>query len=105
MSKQITRRPTKQVRRQERREEQLRREAERLRAARNRKIVLGSIIAAIVIIVAASVFYYVYNQNRSQNQTQTETIVNPSYTPDDNIYCDQLLKSSNHVYLHLTFFN
>ena len=45
MSKQITRRPTKQVRRQERREEQLRREAERLRAARNRKIVLGSIIA------------------------------------------------------------
>ncbi len=97
MSKQITRRPTKQVRRQERREEQLRREAERLRAARNRKIVLGSIIAAIVIIVAASVFYYVYNQNQGQNQNQTETVVNPSYPPVDNIYCDELEQSAYHV--------
>jgi hypothetical protein len=104
MSKQITRRPTKQVRRQERREEQLRREAERLRAARNRKIVLGSIIAAIVIIVAASVFYYVYNQNQGQNQNQTETVVNPSYPPVDNIYCDQLEQSAYHVHAHLTIY-
>src|SRR5438552_15906657 len=106
MSKQMTRRPTKQVRRQERREEQLRREAERLRAARNRKIIWSSIIAAIIIIVAASVFYYVYNQNHSQNQNQnqTETIVNPSYPPVDNIYCDELEQSAYHVHAHLTIY-
>src|SRR6266480_5401770 len=102
MSKQLTRRPTKQVRRQERREEQLRREAERRRAARNRRIVLGSIISAIVIIVAASVFYYVYNRNQGQNQT--ETVFNPSYRHVDNIYCGELEQSAYHVHAHLTIY-
>jgi len=106
MSKQVTRRPTKQVRRQERRDEQLRREAERQRAARNRRVALVSIIAAIVIIVAASVFYYVYNRNQSQgqNQNHTEAVFNPSYPPVDNIYCDQLEQSAYHVHAHLTIF-
>lgn len=102
MSKQITRRPTKQVRRQERRDEQLRREAERQRAARNRKIVWSSIIAAVVIIVAASVFYYVSNQNQGQNQS--ETVFNPSYPPVDNIYCDQLEQTAYHVHAHLSIY-
>src|SRR5947209_5634614 len=106
MSKQMTRRPTKQARRQERREEQLRREAERLRAARNRKIVWGSIIAAAVIIVAASVSYYVINQKQgqNQNQTQSEAVFNPSYPPVDNIYCDQLEQSAFHIHAHLTIY-
>jgi hypothetical protein len=104
MSKQMTRRPTKQARRQERREEQLRREAERLRAARNRKIVWGSIIAAVVIIVAASISYYVINQKQGQNQTQSEAVFNPSYPPVDNIYCDQLEQSAYHVHAHLTIY-
>ena len=106
MSKQVTRRPTKQVRRQERRDEQLRREAERQRAARNRRVALVSIIAALVIIVAASVFYYVYNRNQSQgqNQNHTEAVFNPSYPPVDNIYCDQLEQSAFHVHAHLTIY-
>ena len=106
MSKQVTRRPTKQVRRQERRDEQLRREAERQRAARNRRVALVSMIAAIVIIVAASVFYYVYNRNQSQgqNQNHTEAVFNPSYPPVDNIYCDQLEQSAFHVHAHLTIY-
>lgn len=106
MSKQVTRRPTKQVRRQERRDEQLRREAERQRAARNRRVALVSIIAAIVIIVAASVFYYVYNRSQSQgqNQNQTEAVFNPSYPPVDNIYCDQLEQVAYHVHAHLTIY-
>ena len=108
MSKQVTRRPTKQVRRQERRDEQLRREAERQRAARNRRVALVSMIAAIVIIVAASVFYYVYNRNQSQgqgqNQNHTEAVFNPSYPPVDNIYCDQLEQSAFHIHAHLSIY-
>ena len=56
MSKQITRQPTKQQKRRDRREEDRRREEERLRKKRNKGIIWGATIAAIVLIIAGSVF-------------------------------------------------
>lgn len=104
MSKQVTRRPTKQDRRQERREEQLRLAAARQRAARNKRIALFSAIAAIVIIAASTVFFYVHSHNQSQSQAPafTEQIFDPNYPPVDNVYCDQLEQLSYHIHVHLS---
>ena len=106
MSKQVTRRPTKQDRRQERREEQARREAERQRAARRKKsIILGSVIAA-VLVLATVITYYIFSngQNQNQNQSQVERIVNPQYPPIDNIYCDQQEQTAFHIHAHLSMY-
>ena len=103
MSKQDTRRPTKQDLRRERREEQIRREAERKRRERTRRITIISVIAAIVVIAGAIVAYVVY-ANNTQNQPQTPQVVNPQYPPVDNIYCDQQEQLAFHIHAHLTMY-
>ena len=100
MSKQITRRPTKQGRRQERREEQLRREAEQKKAAQRQRVTVISIIVVAVLVVGAFIAYAVY----ANSQSQTETIVNPSYPPVDGIYCDQQEQVAFHIHAHLTIY-
>src|SRR5437867_1809353 len=100
MSKQLTRRPTKQDRRQERREELARREAERKRAARNRLITVFSIIGAVALLAAALTAYAIY----ANGQPQTETIVNPNYPPVDGIYCAQGEQLAFHIHAHLTMY-
>ncbi len=103
MSKQVTRRPTKQDLRRERREEQIRREAERKRRERTRRITIISVIAAIVVIAGAIIAYVVY-ANNTQNQPQTPQVVNPQYPPVDNIYCDQQEQLAFHIHAHLTMY-
>ena len=103
MSKQVTRRPTKQDLRRERREEQIRREAERKRRERTRLITIISVIAAIVLIAGALIAYVVY-ANNTQNQPQTPQVVNPQYPPVDNIYCDQQEQLAFHIHAHLTMY-
>ena len=103
MSKQVTRRPTKQDLRRERREEQIRREAERKRRERTRRITIISVIAAIVVIAGALIAYVVY-ANNTQNQPQTPQVVNPQYPPVDNIYCDQQEQLAFHIHAHLTMY-
>lgn len=100
MSKQLTRRPTKQDRRQERREELARREAERRRAARNRLITVFSIIGAVVLLAAVITVYARY----LSGQGQTETITNSNYLPIDGIYCDQQEQDAFHIHAHLTMY-
>lgn len=102
MSKQVTRRPTKHDLRRERREEQIRREAERKRAEKIRRITIISVIAAIVVIAGALITYVVYANN--QNQTQTPQVVNPQYPPVDNIYCDQQEQLAFHIHAHITMY-
>ncbi|SRR6266496_444352 len=101
MSKQVSRRPTKHDLRRERREEQIRREAERKRWERTRRITIISVIAAIVVIAGALIAYVVY-ANNTQNQTQTPQVVNPQYPPVDNIYCDQQEQLAFHIHAHIT---
>jgi len=101
MSKQVSRRPTKHDLRRERREEQIRREAERKRRERTRRITIISVIAAIVVIAGALIAYVVY-ANNTQNQTQTPQVVNPQYPPVDNIYCDQQEQLAFHIHAHIT---
>ena len=100
MSKQISRRPTKHSKRQDRLEEQLRREAEKKQAARRRRITVIAIIVAAVLLVGTITAYAIH----SNGQTQAETVVNPAYPPVDSIYCDTLEQSAFHIHVHLTMY-
>jgi hypothetical protein len=100
MSKQYGSRPTKQGRRQDRREEALRREEERRRATRRTRITIISIIAA-VILFAGGIYAYATYANA---QSQTPTISNPAYQPIDNVYCDQQEQTTVHYHAHVTIY-
>ena len=106
MSKQTPRRPTKQDLRRERREEHSRREAERKRQEQRRRVTIISIAAAIVLVAGVIITYAVYvnSQSQSQSQSQTRTIVNPSYPPVDNIYCDTQEQLAFHIHAHLSIY-
>jgi hypothetical protein len=102
MSKQVSRRPTKQDLRRERREEHLRREAERKRDEKRRRVTIISVAAAVVLVVGIIITYVVYAN--SQSQSQTRTIVNPSYPPVDNVYCDTQEQNAFHIHAHLKIY-
>jgi len=100
-----TRQAIKQERRQEERQRRL--NAQR-RTARNKRILIGSLIAAAVVLVAA-VSFFIYNAKAknptSQSQaTPTEQVVNSAYPPVDGIYCDALEQTAYHIHAHLTIY-
>ncbi len=109
MSKQITRRPTKQARRQDRRDEQRRREEERLRAAKRRRTTIISVIAigAVLAVTLAAYFIYANIHNAGSQASTTPTTsgsVNPAYPPVDGISCDQSEQLAYHIHAHLTLY-
>ena len=69
-------------------------------ARRSGRITLFSFLGVGIIIIAAIVGVVIYNQNRPQ----AETIVNPSYPPVDNIYCDSLEQTAYHIHAHLSIY-
>ncbi len=100
-----TRQAMKRARREEEKQRQL---AARQRAARNKRILIGSLIA-IAVLVVAGVSYAVYanthNHASAQIQpTPTEQIVNAAYPPVDGIYCDALEQTAYHIHAHLTIY-
>ena len=100
---------TRQAMKQERREEERRRQLiAKQRAARNKRILIGS-LTAIAVLVVAAISFVVYSNTHSntsaQNQaTPTEQIVNPNYPPIDGIYCDALEHTDYHIHAHLTIY-
>ena len=101
--------PTRQAMKQERRQEERQRQlnAQR-RAARNKRILIGSLIAVAILVVAA-ISFAVYSNTHSnasaQNQaTPTEQVVNAAYPPVDRIYCDALEQTAYHIHAHLTIY-
>jgi hypothetical protein len=100
---------TRQAMKQERREEERRRQLiAKQRAARNKRILIGSLIAVAVLVVAA-VSFAVYSNTHSnasaQNQaTPNEQVVNAAYPPVDRIYCDALEHTDYHIHAHLTIY-
>ena len=107
-SNSATKQPTRQAMKQERREEERQRQLNaKRRAARNKRILIGSLVAAAVLIVAA-VSYAVYSNTHNasaQNQvTPTEQVVNAAYPPVDGIYCDALEQTAYHIHAHLTIY-
>ncbi len=100
---------TRQAMKQERREEERQRQLQaKQRAARNKRILIGSLIAVAVLIIAA-ITYAVYSNTHSnvsaQNQaTPTEQVVNAAYPPVDGIYCDALEHTDYHIHAHLTIY-
>jgi hypothetical protein len=99
-----TRLAIKQERREEERQRQL---IAGQRAARNKRILIGSLIAVAVLVVAA-VSYAVYSNTHkvsAQNQaTPTEAVFNSAYPPIDGVYCDQLEQTQYHHHVHLTIY-
>jgi hypothetical protein len=104
-NKPLTRQAIKQERRQEERQRRL---DEQRRAVRNKRILIGSLVAAAVVLIAA-VSFLIYNANaknsKSQNQAApTEQVVNPAYPPVAGIYCDSLEQTAYHIHAHLTVY-
>ena len=94
---------------QERREEERQRQLNaKKRAARNKRILIGSLIAVAVLVVAAVSFAVYSNSHHNasaQNQaTPTEQVVNSAYPPVDGIYCDALEHTDYHIHAHLTIY-
>ncbi len=91
--KQTTRRSAQRATKQQKQQElQL--------ARRSGRITLFSFLGVGIVIIAAIVGVVIYNQN----QPQTETIVNPSYPPVDNIYCDALEQTAYHIHAHVSIY-
>ena len=107
-SNSATKPPTRQAMKQERREEERQRQLNaKRRAARNKRILIGSLVAVAVLIVA-TVSFVVYSNTHNasaQNQaTPTEQVVNAAYPPVDGIYCDALEQTAYHIHAHLTIY-
>ena len=107
-SNSATKSPTRQALKQERREEERQRQLNaKRRAARNKRILIGSLIAVAVLVVA-TVSFVVYSNTHNasaQNQaTPTEQVVNSAYPPIDGIYCDALEQTAYHIHAHLTIY-
>jgi len=103
-----TKLPTRQVMKQERHEEERQRQLNaKRRAVRNKRILIGSLIA-VAILVVATVFYAVYANTHNasaQNQaTPTEAVFDSAYPPIDGVYCDQLEQTAYHHHVHLTVY-
>ncbi len=101
----LTRDAAKYERRQA--ERQTRYQAER-RARRNKRIAWLSGALAVVI-VASVVGYFVYqshapNAQASNASPYQEAVYNSNYPPVDNVYCDQLEQSIEHIHAHVSIY-
>ncbi len=108
-SNSATKQPTRQAMKQERREEERQRQLNaKRRATRNKRILIGSLVAVAVLVVAAvsfAVYSNSHNNASAQNQaTPTEQVVNSAYPPVDGIYCDALEQTAYHIHAHLTIY-
>jgi hypothetical protein len=93
---------TKQDRRRDRREEQRRREEERQRAVKRNRIVLGVSVFAVVLVVAASVYFFAIRNPGSTTAADQST--NPAYPKVDNIICEANEQGTYHVHAHLSIY-
>lgn len=104
-----TKTQTRQAMKKERRDEEKQRQLlAKQRAARNKRILIGSLVAVAVLVVGAvsyAVFANTHNNASAQNQaTPTEQIVNAAYPPVDGIYCDALEQTAYHIHAHVTIY-
>ncbi len=99
-SRQASRQSERLSSRQQQKQEQLRKQE---RAARNRGIIIGGIIAAVAIVIVA-IGYFVYMNNNAQSSSTTETVVDSSYPPVDGVYCDTLEQTTYHYHALLAMY-
>ncbi len=92
MSKQTARLRTRQERR---REDKLRREEGLQRAARNRRIAIISIVAAVVLTVVALVYFV---------SVQNQTPASAAYPTMDGVTCDSNEHADFHIHAHVTIY-
>ncbi|HXZ03718.1 MAG TPA: hypothetical protein VEH81_02740 [Ktedonobacteraceae bacterium] len=107
-SNSATKQPTRQAMKQERREEERRRQLQaKRRAERNKRILIGSLIAVAVLLVGTVSFIVYSNTHKTAalNQaTPAEAVFDPAYPPVDGVYCDQLEQIAYHHHVHLTIY-
>lgn len=107
-SKGLSRDAAKYERRQA--ERQLRYLAERRRRRNITFSIIGIVLA--VLIIGGGTFYFVYQARQPKAATTTttnqapfqEAIYNSSYPPIDNVYCDALEQSVEHIHSHLSIY-
>jgi hypothetical protein len=103
-----TKQPTRQVMKQERREEERQRQLNaKRRAVRNKRILIGSLIAVAVLVVATvsyAVYANIHNASAQNQASSTEAVFDPAYPPIDGVYCDQLEQTAYHHHVHLTVY-
>jgi hypothetical protein len=112
MSKQMTNtsvKQTKQERRRERREELRRREEARLRAVRNWRLTIVTVIAVVIIAGSAFALYTFANRGTTGSSATTtntngNTSDNAAYAPIDNIACEQFEQLAYHIHVHLSLY-
>ncbi len=96
------------VKREKREEEKQRQLAAKQRAARNKRILIGSIIAVAILVVGGISYVAYANTHKSVSAqaqaTPTEQVVNAAYPPVDGIYCDALEHTDYHIHAHLTIY-
>ena len=99
---------TRQAIKLERREEGKRRRLdEQRRAVRRKRILIGSLVAAVLVASAITAYTLLNARNstaKSPNALPTEQVFNAAYQPVDGIYCDQLEQTSYHIHAHLTIY-
>ncbi len=93
-NRQAARRATMQAAKQQQRL------AEQKIAKRTRLITFFSIIGALIVVAAVIVGLIYYNQANNP----LETVVNPSYSPVDGIYCDTLEQTAYHIHAHVSIY-
>lgn len=80
---------------------------------RQKQIKIWSLVALVVVLVGSSgIFAYWYFIGRTSNASANgstspmveSTVYNSNYMPIDNIYCDQLEGSVEHIHAHLTMY-
>lgn len=96
-SKQLTR----QAQRQTRRATSQQRQAQQRSATRTKNIVVISVIAAVLLVAAVSVYFLAFSPSAA---SQTAAVYNPVYQPVDGIYCDQQEKTAFHIHAHLSMY-
>ena len=107
-SSSATKQPTRQAMKQERREEERQRQLNaKRRATRNKRILIGSLIAVAVLVVTTVSYAVNSNTHHASVQNQassTEAVFDPAYPPIDGVYCDQLEQTAYHHHVHLTVY-
>jgi hypothetical protein len=104
----LTRDAAKYERRQAERQQRLLAE----RRARRNKIVIWTSAILIVAIIGSLVTYFVYQSRQPAAHASSaqaaapyqEAVFDSNYPPVDNVYCDQLEQSVEHIHMHLTMY-
>jgi len=79
------------------------------RRARRNKLLAWTVGVLLIVLIGAGVSFWVYQTHQPAHASSTtaaapfqEAVFDPSYPPVDNVYCDQLEQSVEHIHAYVT---